>query len=147
MSVARITVIPLILVLGLAAGVVAQDQLSGAAAIEARHELMESNAATMAAAKDATGADAIAAGETLVANFTRLPDLIPEDSQEGETRALPAIWEDTAGFLAEVTAAREAAQGVLDAANAGDAQAYAQALEAMGERCGSCHSKFRAPQG
>src|SRR5688500_19623778 len=85
----------------LSSGAVAQEQLSGEAAIEARKELMRSNGATMGAAGEATGADAIAAGETLVANFERLPTLFPEDSKEGETRALPLIWEDMEGFNAQ----------------------------------------------
>lgn len=140
----KISILPMILVVGLGAGVIAQEQLTGEAAIEARQELMHSNRDTMGQAEGATGADAVAVGETWVANFQRLPTLFPEDSQEGDTRALPAIWEDPEGVMAEIAAAQEAAQAVLDAANAGDMTAYATAVGAMGERCGSCHSKYRA---
>lgn len=144
MFVARFLYLPVLVLCSLGVGVIAQEQLSGEAAIEARQELMHSNASVMQSAGAATGADAVTAGETLVANFQRLPDLFPEDSKEGETRALPLIWEDMEGFQAEITAAQEAAQAVLDAANADDAEAYAAAIGAMGGRCGSCHSKYRA---
>jgi cytochrome c556 len=125
----------------------AQEQLSGEAAIKARQELMRSNAQVMGSAADLTGAESVTAGETLVANFERLPTLFPEDSKDGKTRALPAIWENPEEFQAEITAAQEAAAGVLAAAQANDTAAYTQAIEAMGARCGSCHSTFRAPQG
>lgn len=144
MSAAHFLYLPALVLCSLAVGVFAQDQRSGEAAIEAREDLMHSNASVMQSAGEATGADAVTAGETLVANFLQLPDLFPEDSKEGETRALPLIWEDMEGFQAEIAAAQEAAQAVLDAANADDAETFTAAIQAMGDRCDSCHSKYRA---
>lgn len=144
MSLVRLMLVPTLIVGSLGVGVIAEDQLSGETAIEVRQELMRSNGAVMRTAADAKGADAVAVGETLVANFARLPNLFPDDSQEGDTRALPVIWEDEEGFQAEIAAAQEAAQHVLDAANAQDMTAYGEALKAMGARCGSCHTQYRA---
>lgn len=117
----------------------------GQAAIEARQELMGSNAGVMGSIADLSGHEAVAAAQTLVDNFTRLPTLFPEDSMEGETRALPLIWEDWEGFEAQVAMAKEAAEALLAATQSGDEAAIASATEAMGGQCGACHSKYRGP--
>lgn len=142
MSISRTALVALLAV-GLGAAVVADEQLSGEAAIAARQELMQSNAATMGSLADLTGAEAVTAAETLVANFERLPTLFPEDSQEGDTRALPLIWEDREAFEAQIAMAHDAATALLEAAQAGDMAAYAEAVGAMGAQCGACHSMFR----
>jgi cytochrome c556 len=123
--------------------VIAQEQLSGEDAIKARQELMQSNAEIMGTAAELSGAEAITAAQTLVGNFERLPDLFPDDSQQGDTRALPLIWEDRESFDMQVASAHDAANAVLAAAQAGDTAAYAEALGAMGGQCGACHSQFR----
>lgn len=125
--------------------VLAQDAPTGEAAIEARQELMGSNAGVMGSLAELSGEEAVAAAQTLVDNFTRLPTLFPEDSMAGETRALPVIWEDWEGFEAQVAMAREAAQNLLEAAQSGDAAAFTAAVEAMGGQCGACHSTYRGP--
>jgi len=68
-------------------------------------------------------------------------------SESGEkTRALPAIWSDTAGF-AQANANFVKAADTLDAAaQKGDLAALATARAALGATCKSCHDKFRAPE-
>lgn len=66
------------------------------------------------------------------------------DLSEG-TRALPAIWEDTAGFeeaKADMVTAAAAMQEV-----AGDGLEAVQAnMEALGGACGACHEDYRQPE-
>jgi len=122
-----------------------QGMLSGADAIAKRKEVMQSNGATLRAAGAATGADAIAAGQTLVDNFAMLVDLFPADSQTGATRAKPEIWTDSAGFTAALSTAATSAAAILTAAKAGDMAAYTAAVGAMGGACGGCHNTYRGP--
>ncbi|HHY49936.1 MAG TPA: cytochrome c [Alphaproteobacteria bacterium] len=106
---------------------------------------MDSNASVMGSIGELQGEEAIAAAQTLVDNFTRLPTLFPEDSQAGATRALPLIWEDWTGFEAQVAMAKGAAEALLAAAQSGDAAAIGEAARNMGAQCGACHGKYRAP--
>lgn len=134
-----------LLSLSIVAPVIAQSEmLSGTEAIAKRQELMMSSGRTMRGAGAATGEEAISVGETLVANYTQLMDLFPEDSQEGgETEALPIIWEQKEDFDMKMADALAAAEGVLAAAQAGDMAAYGQGLRAMGQTCGACHGTYR----
>lgn len=72
-----------------------------------------------------------------------IPTLFPPDLATGDTKALPAVWSDRAGFE---TAARNAlaASGKLEqAASSGDRAATVQAFREMGASCGGCHRSFR----
>jgi cytochrome c556 len=61
----------------------------------------------------------------------------------GETRALPAIWENTDDVGAKFAAYAEAAQAL--AAVAGDGRAeMGAALGAVGQTCQACHDDYRA---
>lgn len=142
MSKSRTALVATLLLVSFGA-VIAQEQLSGEDAIKARQELMHSNAEVMGSAADLTGAEAVTAAQTLVANFERLPMLFPEDSQQGDTRALSLIWEDRESFEVQIASAHEAAVAVLEAAQAGDMAAYGEALGAMGAECGACHATYR----
>jgi cytochrome c556 len=62
----------------------------------------------------------------------------------GETKALPEIWSDSAGFKKDADALRDAAMKLADASKAGDVDAVAAAAKSMGEACGACHKAFRA---
>lgn len=132
------------LCLSISAPALAQDMLSGTAAIEKRQELMKSAGGTLRGAGSATGDEAIAAGETLVDNFTQLQDLWPEDSQQGAgTKALPAIWANKDDFDAKLDDALTKAEAVLAAALEGDMSAYGDAVKMMGQTCGGCHTVYR----
>ncbi|MFC4170292.1 c-type cytochrome [Teichococcus aestuarii] len=76
--------------------------------------------------------------------FEGFPARFPPGSDTGDTRALPAVWSDRAGFE-RASANMVAALGKLrDAAAAGDAGATATAFREAGGTCGACHRNYRA---
>jgi cytochrome c556 len=70
--------------------------------------------------------------------------LYPKGSDKGETKALPAIWTDWAGFEAANTASANAADAMATAAGSGSMEALTAAFGATGKTCGACHDKYRA---
>jgi cytochrome c556 len=74
-----------------------------------------------------------------------IPVLFPPGSETGgDTKALPEIWSDRAGFEKIASAARAAATKLAEAAKANDADAVAVQFKALGEQCGACHKGYRA---
>ena len=146
MFIRRITALAFVALAAVGAlGVIAQDALSPEEAVAMRKDLMKSNGAVMqGGAMDKTGDEAIAAAQTLVDNFTKLPDLFPEGSAIEGSRALPAIWEDWDAFVAIIDTARGGAEAALAGAQAGDMDAYKAGLQTVGGACGQCHEQFRA---
>jgi cytochrome c556 len=70
-------------------------------------------------------------------------DYFPEGSDQGDTRVLPEIWSDRAGFEAELAKLQEAS----DAARQTEPQSVEEVQAAMGpigQACGGCHEKYRA---
>jgi cytochrome c556 len=113
-------------------------------AMAAREILMKQNGALLKSAGALSGAEAEAAMQSLVANFTHIPDVFPEGSNIGDSEALPAIWENWDAFTAIAETGRAAAADGLVAAQAGDAAAYSAAIKAIGGTCGTCHKQFRS---
>ncbi|MBL8674981.1 MAG: cytochrome c [Rhodospirillales bacterium] len=70
--------------------------------------------------------------------------LYPAGSDKGETKALPNIWTDKAGFTAAVKAESDAIDALQAAAGTGDMEKVGAAFGAVGKSCGGCHEKFRA---
>ena len=67
--------------------------------------------------------------------------LFPPGSGDGETEALPAIWENPEDFKERLDAFREAANGLRAAAETGgDMPAATQQL---GQVCKGCHDNYR----
>jgi len=145
MNVSRIArlLIAGVMMSAVAVPVIAEDMLHGDEAIAKRKELMKENGGAMKAASTASGADAVAAAQTLVDNFTALSDLWPEDSATGDTKALPTVWSDSEGFMVAMEDSLKASQVLLAAAESGDAEAYGAAMKALGGTCGACHTKYR----
>ena len=118
-------------------------------AIPARQELMKMNGAAMKKAGDmvkgTTPYDATEAAEAMkniADDLTEFPGLFPPGSDDGDTKAGPAIWTDTAGFqalaakmVADAKAAQEAAAGGL--------ATFTPAFEQVGANCGGCHKVYR----
>lgn len=127
--------------------VVAQDAFVPPAtaeeALAARKALMREDGGLLRSAGGLTGAEAVAAMQTLLDNYTHIPDLFPEGSIVGDSEALPAIWENWDAFVAIVETGKTAAADGLAAAESGDAAGYAAALQALGATCGACHQQFR----
>lgn len=72
-----------------------------------------------------------------------VPDVWPEGTHEGDTRALPAIWEDKAKFDAAIKAFQTASGELAAAADSGDMAAIGAKLGDLGKSCGGCHKPFR----
>jgi cytochrome c556 len=112
-------------------------------AVAARKALMREDGALMREIGGLTGDEAVAALETVLTNYTHIPDLFPEGSIVGDSKALPAIWENWDEFVAIVETGKQAATDAIAAAEAGDAAAYQAAYQALGATCGQCHQQFR----
>ncbi|MBX9944817.1 MAG: cytochrome c [Reyranella sp.] len=70
-------------------------------------------------------------------------NMFPAGSDKGETKALPTIWTDRAGFVAASKAADAAYDKLAVAAGSGDQAALAAAFADVGKTCGACHDKYR----
>mgnify|MGYP001278393944 CR=1 FL=1 len=135
----------------LAAGtmaVLAQDAFTAPAtpeeAVEVRQAMMRENGGILRSAAGLSGEEAITAMTTLRDNFSHIPDVFPENSIVGDSKALPAIWENWDDFTAIAESGLAAAESGLAAAEAGDMAAYTAAVQTIGGTCGQCHQQFRA---
>ena len=72
------------------------------------------------------------------------PTLFPPGSDKGETKALPAIWSDRAGFEKAAEHFADTADKLAVLIKAGDASAVAAQVKVVGEACGACHKTYRA---
>jgi cytochrome c556 len=70
--------------------------------------------------------------------------LFPAGSDKGDTKALPTVWSDWAGFQAASKNADAAYDKLAVAAGSGDIAAVTAAFGDAGKACGACHTKFRA---
>ncbi|WP_395815549.1 c-type cytochrome [Devosia sp.] len=135
-----------------AVGAIAQDMavdpaiatMSADQVVAARKAAMKENGGTLKAAGALTGAEASAAADILIKNFTNFPAMFPEGSIVGDSKALPVIWENKADFDGIFAKDLENAKAMKAAAEAGDADAYGAALKAIGGSCGECHQKYRS---
>lgn len=71
------------------------------------------------------------------------PTLFPPGSDKGETKALPAIWTDPAGFKQAADNLVAAANKLAMLAKADDTAAFPAQVKAVGEACVACHKKFK----
>ena len=126
---------------------VAQDAFVAPAtpeeAVEARQALMREDGGILRSAAGLSGAEAVAAMQTIKTNYSHIPALFPEGSIVGDSEALPAIWENWDAFVAIAKSGEDAAAAAVAAAEAGDADGYAAALKTLGGTCGACHQQFR----
>jgi cytochrome c556 len=74
---------------------------------------------------------------------TQLKALFPDGSGDGDTEALPAIWDEPEKFSAAITKAEKATSDLRDAAASGDKKAIVGAFKALGKSCKGCHESFR----
>ena len=110
-----------------------------------RVDTMRLNGATMRGANTFSGAEAVAAGEQLLANARLLKLLFPEGSNPGNSHAQDLIWTDWDNFIAILDKLEADAQAMVSAAQAGDQAAYVAAVSEAGSNCNTCHSSYRAP--
>jgi cytochrome c556 len=87
----------------------------------------------------------VARVDEMIAFYRGLPALFPEGSGSGDTRALPAIWSDRAGFERANANMLTQLEALRAAAAAGDPAALTAAFGQTGQTCGACHRPYRAP--
>ncbi len=88
--------------------------------------------------------DAAKAKEALAgvaAGMDRFPNLFPENTKTGETRASPRIWEDPQGFrAASAKIVQDASQA---AASTTDLASFQANFQRVAANCNSCHEAYR----
>jgi cytochrome c556 len=83
------------------------------------------------------------AGAKLAMLASQIPAVFEENEITGDSKALPAIWENFDDFTAKAKMLEDAANALVDAANnGGDVAAAGQAI---GGTCGACHKAYQAP--
>ncbi len=70
------------------------------------------------------------------------PTLFPEGSDQGDTSASPAVWENMDDFKGRVEKLIADAKAA-EAATTGGLDAFKVALGAVAENCGACHDLYR----
>ncbi len=100
----------------------------------------------MKAVADVRGPGAQFSGtlDEMIAFYQGLPARFPAGSGTGDTKALPTIWSDNAGFVAAANDAVAKLQALRVAATTGDGAAFQTAWQAVGPTCGACHRTYRA---
>jgi len=123
--------------------------LAQADIVKQRQDNRKEMAATMRSIKGVI--DAKGDVKAVVASAAKLKQLelafdklFPAGSDKGETKALPAVWSDMAGFQAASKNADAAYDKLAAAAGSGDLAAVTAAFGDTGKACGACHDKFRA---
>jgi cytochrome c556 len=117
--------------------------------IKQRQENRKQAGATMRAIKGVI--DAKGDVKTIVPQAAKLKELemafvkmFPAGSDKGDTKALPTVWSDSAGFMAADKNADAAYDKLAAAAGSGSLEATTAAFGDAGKACGACHEKFRA---
>lgn len=128
----------------------AHAELSAPEALAARQAGMKENGRDAAAIKKAieTGGDlgALAPRAAEIAAFaSKLPGLFPPGSDQGKTRALPAVWADKADFDKQAAALATHARALETALKANDPTKAKAAFGAAAGTCGACHRTYRRP--
>jgi len=117
--------------------------------IAVRKAGMRLESSTLGAVKLAVGAGAevksfAGAGAALSFWAKQLPSLFPPGTDKGgDTKALPAIWSDSAGFAKALAAGVAAADKLTAAAKANDKDAFEAAFKEVGNACAGCHKTYR----
>jgi len=113
-------------------------------ALALRKALMREDGSILRSAARLTGAEAVAAARTIADNYSHIPALFPEGSIVGDSKALPAIWENWETFTGIAETGQQAAEAAFAAAQAGDDAGYQAALKTVMGTCGQCHQQFRS---
>ncbi len=122
--------------------------LAQADVVKERQDNRKQTAAAMRAIKgiiDAKGAttDAVAQAAKLKTLEIAFVKMFPAGSDK-DSKALPTVWSDSAGFMAASKASEVAYDKLSAAAGSGDMAALTAAFADAGKACGGCHDKFRA---
>jgi cytochrome c556 len=83
--------------------------------------------------------------DAMITFYSGLPAMFPAGSGTGDTRALPTIWSDRAGFEQVNANMVTQLQALRTAAASGDVAATTAAFNQTGATCGTCHRPYRGP--
>ena len=118
--------------------------------IEYRKDVMLSMAAHLSALTDLLTQEmdfdeshVEAQARSLGLNAQLVSSLFPPGSDEGETAALPGIWQRPEQFLARAEAAEREGRNLVAAAESGDRAFLVQSLKRLADACRDCHREFR----
>ncbi len=125
------------------ATVLADMPLTADQAVAARQAAMKADGKVLRGAGGFTGDKAVAALQTVVDNYTKLPSLFPKDSVTDKSLALPVIWSEFDKFSAIFKAGADAATDGIAAAKAGDTAKYKADVNAIAQTCDTCHATYR----
>jgi cytochrome c556 len=129
--------------------------VEGSDAIKERRALMKSISKEFKPIKayaksgEGTAADVAKHASAMNALSKKINALFPKGSGRGdfsdkETRALPAIWKDWAGFEKAASVLEQESATLVKIAGTGDQKAIAKQVGALGKNgCGGCHKPFR----
>jgi cytochrome c556 len=74
-----------------------------------------------------------------------IPSMFPKGTETGDnTKALPEIWSDPAGFQKVAMEFGASATKLAELAKAGDLDGVAAETKVLGDGCGACHKTYRA---
>lgn len=119
-------------------------------AMKYRHAVMEEMAAHMSALTlilfDKVDGAAYAQGhaDALARALDELDVLFPEVSRDGDTHALPVVWDNPEKFAEAVEDAQSKASALQAAMGGDDRKATLEAFAATGKSCKGCHEVYRA---
>lgn len=75
----------------------------------------------------------------------QFPSQFPLGTEQGhDTKALPAVWSDRAGFAKAAGEFAGASDKLAQLARDGDADGVANQTKVVGEACGACHRNYKA---
>ena len=83
---------------------------------------------------------------SLAATGAIVVDIFPPESADGDTRAKPEIWQQTAEFAEAVNQLEDATANLQTVFDSGDMAEMGAALKQLGGACKNCHDNFRAKQ-
>lgn len=86
-------------------------------------------------------AKAKAALTTMSENAAKMPTLFPATSKDGDTAALPAIWDNKADFDAKMN--KFSADAKAAAGKTTDAASFKTEVGEVRKNCGGCHTVYR----
>ncbi len=72
------------------------------------------------------------------------PSQFPPGSDKGDTKALPTVWSDAAGFQKAAETLAEASDKLAMLAKAGDTDGMTAQIKVVADACGACHKAYRA---
>jgi cytochrome c556 len=143
-------IVAIVVAAGVSAGVSAQAQ-DKMMAMKDRVALMKENGKNLGpigkTVKGEMAADyaALAANAAAIRdNAMKLKDMFPEGSGGGESRALPAIWENKADFNASLVKLASAADAFAKEAATGSMADLKASFGAIAGNCAGCHKSYRA---